>query len=66
MDMTEYNSQTNQFAVLSQKGARSEKMYDCCPNPWIDLDFQFTLQRLYMVDRELGRIDNPHIDQPDA
>ena len=33
--------------------------YDCCPNPLVKLKFHFTLKREFVVDPNLGRINNP-------
>ena len=37
--------------------------YDCCENPYVKLNFLFTLKRIYVVDPDLGRIDNPEDTQ---
>ena len=38
--------------------------YDCCPDPLIKLKFHFTLKREFVVDPNLGRINNPEDNFP--
>ena len=38
--------------------------YDCCPLPLVKLKFHFTLKREFVVDPNLGRINNPDDNFP--
>jgi len=58
MDLREFGPY-NQFRLLKQSGLREVVKYDCCQNPYVKLNFLFTLKRIYVVDPDLGRIDNP-------
>jgi len=58
MDMKQFG-EYNQFEILEQSAERILKKYDCCPEPYVSLKFDFSLQRKYVVDPNLGRIDNP-------
>jgi len=58
MDMKQFG-EYNQFEILKQSAERILKNYDCCPEPYVSLKFNFSLQRKYVVDPNLGRIDNP-------
>jgi len=58
MDLRQYGIY-NQYKIVSQSGERSVKRYDCCPEPYVNLNFKFSLRRMYLVDPNLGRIDNP-------
>ncbi|XP_023321465.1 neuronal acetylcholine receptor subunit alpha-2 [Eurytemora carolleeae] len=49
----------NQFKIMSQQGERKVTRYDCCPEQYVSLNFKFSLRREYVVDPNLGRIDNP-------
>jgi len=58
MDLRQFGNH-NQFRILDQEGLREVKRYDCCPNPYVKLNFFFTIKRKYVVDPDLGRVDNP-------
>eukprot|EP00088_Acartia_fossae_P035459 TRINITY_DN36537_c0_g1_i1.p1 TRINITY_DN36537_c0_g1~~TRINITY_DN36537_c0_g1_i1.p1 ORF type:complete len:258 (-),score=30.04 TRINITY_DN36537_c0_g1_i1:60-833(-) len=58
MDLGEFGKY-NQFQILRQSAERVVKTYECCPEPYVNLKFNFSLQRKYVVDPNLGRIDNP-------
>merc|ERR1712105_280362 len=58
MDLRQFGNH-NQFRILEQEGLREVKRYDCCPNPYVKLNFFFTIKRKYVVDPDLGRVDNP-------
>merc|ERR550525_538504 len=53
------HSYDHQFKILRQTASREPKKYDCCPYPYVNLNFLFSLRRKYVVDPDLGRIDNP-------
>jgi len=58
MDLRQFG-EYNQFKILQQTATRLATQYDCCPNPYVNLNFLFSLRRKYVVDPDLGRIDNP-------
>jgi len=58
MDLTQFG-EYNQFKILRQTATREVKKYECCPYPYVNLNFLFSLKRKYVVDPQLGRIDNP-------
>jgi len=58
MDLRQFGVH-NQFKILKQEGMREVKTYECCPNPYVNLNFFFTIKRKYVVDPDLGRVDNP-------
>jgi len=58
MDLRQFG-EYNQFKILRQTASRESKKYDCCPYPYVNLNFLFSLRRKYVVDPDLGRIDNP-------
>jgi len=49
----------NQFLILKQDAIKEVTKYDCCPYPLQKLKFHFTLKREFVVDPNLGRINNP-------
>merc|ERR1712025_272196 len=62
MDLRQFG-EYNQFKILKQTALREVKKFDCCPYPYVNLNFIFSVQRKYIVDPDLGRIDNP---EPEA
>jgi len=58
MDLRQFG-EYNQFKILKQGGLREVQKYDCCPNQYVNLNFIFSIKRKYIVDPDLGRIDNP-------
>ena len=44
---------------MRKRNVESNCRYDCCPLPLIKLKFHFTLKREFVVDPNLGRINNP-------
>jgi len=58
MDLRQFGGY-NQFKILQQDAIKEEIKYDCCPNPLNKLKFHFTLKRIFVVDPNLGRINNP-------
>merc|ERR1712179_898914 len=58
MDLRQFG-EYNQFKILRQTATRESKKYDCCPYPYVNLNFLFSLLRKYVVAPDLGRIDNP-------
>jgi len=58
MDLRQFG-QYNQFKILKQEGLKEVKKYECCPNPYVKLIFMFSIKRKYVVDPDLGRVDNP-------
>jgi len=58
MDLRQFGKY-NQFKILQQDAIKEVIQYDCCPNPLNKLKFHFTLKRLFVVDPNLGRINNP-------
>jgi len=63
MDLRQFGKY-NQFKILKQDAIREVTKYDCCPEPLIKLKFHFTLKREFVVDPNLGRINNPDDNFP--
>jgi len=61
MDLRQFGNY-NQFTILDQDGDREVTSYDSNPEPYVNLNFKFSLRRKYVVDPNLGRIDNPEWD----
>ena len=47
------------YQIKCEKEEKLSIRYDCCPNPCGNLNFFFTIKRKYVVDPDLGRVDNP-------
>jgi len=58
MDLRQFGKY-NQFRILKQDAIKEVTRYDCCPLPLVKLKFHFTLKREFVVDPNLGRINNP-------
>jgi len=64
MDLRQFG-EYNQYEILKQTALREVNKYDCCPHPYVKLNFIFSLQRKYIVDPDLGRIENPEPEATD-
>jgi len=58
MDLKQFGDY-NQFEIMSQTAEKTVHKYECCTEPYVMLKYNFSLQRKYVVDPNLGRIDNP-------
>jgi len=58
MDLRQFGNY-NQFKIMYQTAERIVKRYESVPEPYVNLNFKFSLRRKYVVDPNLGRIDNP-------
>merc|ERR1712184_173463 len=63
MDLRQFGKY-NQFKILKQDAIKEVTRYDCCPLPLVKLKFHFTLKREFVVDPNLGRINNPDDNFP--